>query len=162
MNANIALKAKQLLEDQIDLVDQLTKLLGEEYQILNQANPDGLENLAGEKYNIVTQLEHLNRNWQDLLHALNTEFTLDGISRKMNELDSGKKFELVSLWEKLGELSRGVQQQNIVNGAVVTMRHQVTEQAMKILRGQTMGGSTYGRGGREVNLDVGGNTIAKA
>lgn len=162
MNSNVAAKAKQLMDDQIDLISQLQQLLTEEYATLNHVPVDELERLAGEKQSLVSQLEQINHNWQDMLHALSTEFTLEGIPKKLKEIDSGNAFGLLDRWKKLGELSHEVQKQNRVNSAVVTLRQQVTEQAMNILRGQSVGGTTYGKEGKERSLNTGGHTIAKA
>jgi flagellar biosynthesis/type III secretory pathway chaperone len=121
-----------------------------------------VQKVSDRKQNLVNDLEVLNQSWQDFLRAQKAEFTLEGIRKAILALEQAEPQGLPALWEKLGELSQTCQRQNTINGAVVILRQQVTNQALDILRGQSMGGSTYdNKGGKKPSGGV-GHTIAKA
>lgn len=164
MTTSSSQQAKQLLTEQIDILTDLNELLRLEYDIMNTQNTDEVQKLGDKKQNYVNDLEALNQTWQDFLRSQKAEFTLDGIRNAILKLEKAEKQGLPVLWEKLGDLSQACQKQNTINGAVVILRQQVTQQALDILRGQTMGGnSTYDNKGEQKSS--GGNVgqpIAKA
>ncbi|MDH5545551.1 MAG: flagellar protein FlgN [Gammaproteobacteria bacterium] len=158
-----AQSAKQLLDEQINILTQLSQLLRVEYDLLSTQKPDDLQSYGEQKQNMVNDLEVLNRSWQDFLRAQGCEFTLEGIRKCLVQMDTGATLGLESLWKTLSTLSKDCQQQNMINGAVIALRQQVTQQAMDILRGQSMGGSLYdNKGGHKPGDGSSGHTIAKA
>lgn len=155
--------ARQLLQEQVDALTQLNELLRVEYDVLNTQRSEEVHTLSEKKQNLLLDLEVLNRSWQDFLRGQGAEFTLEGIAKTMETLEKMDSQQLPSLWQQLGELSRTCQQQNTINGAVVTLRQQVTKQALEILRGQSMGGGdVYDNKGGQKSAGGLGHTIAKA
>lgn len=155
--------ARQLLSDQVEILTRLNETLRIEYDIMNTQKTDEVQKISEQKQNLVNDLEALNQNWQDFLRSQKAEFTLKGIRTAILKLEKAEPQKLPMLWEQLGDLSQTCQHQNTINGAVVTLRQQVTQQALEILRGQTMGnGDTYDNKGGQQSSSGLGHTIAKA
>lgn len=155
--------ARQLLSDQVEILTRLNETLRIEYDIMNTQKTDEVQKISEQKQNLVNDLEALNQNWQDFLRSQKAEFTLQGIRTAILKLEKAEPQKLPMLWEQLGDLSQACQHQNTINGAVVTLRQQVTQQALEILRGQTMGGgNTYDSKGGQQSSGGPGHTIAKA
>ena len=153
---------KGLLEAQVDAATALTLQLRIEYDLLkaNKLTSPSLEEVAAQKQDQVDRLEQANRQWQDVLNQAGVPITLDDIHAFLSQKDAEDQLGLETTFEKLSELSREIQKQNIVNGTVLNLRYQATEQLLSIMTGKEKE-VVYGPEGKQTS-GGGGNTIAEA
>ncbi len=154
--------ANALLEKQLMLSEKLITLLKRESDVLNLRNVESLEELASEKQPIVLDIDTLNQHWLSLLELEGATLDANGISRFLKEYDNQKMTSISTLWEKLLTMAKECQRLNAINGATLSLRNQVTQQIMSILRGHIPGDSLYDLQGSEKPNYAGGRSIAKA
>lgn len=165
MASTFASQAKQVLEQQIALAQSLLNIMRREYDTLRQSGPTELQEFTDNKNKLVAELELVNLSWQTLLKSANVEFTQDGIRKALDKADNDPAKNLSVLWDTLANTAKECQKQNAINGAVITLRSQVTDQALAILRGQSLAETTYDPSGKQQygsGSNTGGHTIAKA
>jgi len=152
----------RILNAQVQLSAELLSLLKQEYEVLSSTNLDNLENLASQKKPIVVDLDNLGRAWEILLKNKGVELSADGIGRFLNEFDNVNNTQLQAAWISLQEKAKECQKKNIVNGSVISMRHQTTQQTLSLLRGQRPEERLYNHYGAESNTLSNGKSLAKA
>ncbi len=162
MSNNFASTARTLLEQQIAVTGDLVSTLQTEYNILKKVDTGDLASLSQQKQSLIDQLETLSQQWLGLLLDDQTEITAEGIRAHLQAADPDNSLRLLPLWEQLGQLARECQRQNQVNGAVLVVRQQATQQALDILRGMPPEGqASYGPQGT-TRTTAPGVTIGKA
>jgi flagella synthesis protein FlgN len=166
MADSFASMAAPLLNKQVEVAAGLLEKLQLEYGLLKKEEEGDLEALSKEKLVFVNELEVLSQQWLASLQALRITITLDGIHDALQSHDPDGQHQLVSSWEKLGELASECQRQNTVNGAIVAVQEQTTQAALDILRGKVPGeDSTYSSKGRSSgysNPSGAGGSLGKA
>jgi len=154
--------ARALIEKQLMLTEKLNTLLQREFDVLHMRNTDSLDVLASEKQPIILDIDTLNQHWLSLLELEGAKLDVDGISTYLKTYDTKKSTQVFPLWQSLLNQAKESQRLNTINGATLTLRNQVTQQAMSILRGHTPGDSLYNIQGSETPNYAGGRSIAKA
>lgn len=152
----------RILTAQVQLSGDLLALLQQEYEILCTAKLDNLENLVEQKKPIMVDLENLGCAWELLLKNRNVELSMEGISQFLNKFDHEHNTELLSAWTTLLEKTRLCKEKNTVNGTVINIRNQATQQVLALLRGQKPEDRMYNHHGCESSLSTGGKSLAKA
>lgn len=152
----------RVLDAQHKLSDDLLNLLQQEYDALCGTNVEILETISAEKRPIVTDLENLGRAWEVLLKNKGIELTAEGILQFLIEFDAVNSTELADRWQQLRETAKSCQKKNTVNGSIVAMRHQSTQQIINLLHGRTPEERLYNNSGGESSTYSGGNSLAKA
>lgn len=152
----------RILDAQIRLSGELLSLLKQEYEVLNGTNVESLTELANQKKPIVVDMENLSRAWEVLLKNKGVELSAKGIERFLQEFDAVNNTQLQTAWSSLQDKARECQKKNIVNGSVIAMRNQTTQQAIAVLRGRKPEERLYNHYGAESSTYAGGNSLAKA
>lgn len=151
METSFAQSAQRLLGEQVTLTDKLVHLLQDEYEVLKHRDAGNLDDITQQKQQLVEMLEIANHQWQDALHKSHIKITLAEISEGLRQCDPENKYDLLSAWEQLAQLAKECQRQNMVNGAILVLRQQATQQTLDILRGKLPGEDTYGPAGHTKN-----------
>lgn len=163
MQAQFAQTAKKLLDEQLETTIRINALLSTEHDILSTRNTENLAATVREKKLHVEHLEKLNQSWQQTLRLVKTKFTLKGIETTLTKADPQGKFDLVTRWQELGKQAKECQRLNLINGATIELRQQVTEQVLSMLRGQAAESHTYSPKGIAYNSQpTTGGQIAEA
>jgi len=163
MEAQFVKTAKKLLDEQRETAVRLNEILILEHDILSARNTEELETTVQQKKLHVEHLEKLNQSWQQTLRLVKTKFTLKGIESTLTKADPKGTHELVACWKELGLLAKECQRLNLINGATIALRQQVTEQMLAMLRGQPTESHTYGPKGTSYNTGpTTGGQIAEA
>lgn len=152
----------RVLDAQVKLSKELLSLLKQEYDVLNGNNVDMLENLSTQKKPIVADLENLGQAWFILLKNKGVELSGEGISRFILEFDKVNGTDLQSAWKSLRAHAEECNKKNLVNGSVIAMRYQTTQQAINVLRGRRPEDRLYDNYGAEASTYTAGKSIAKA
>ena len=158
--ADFAPHAYQLLTDQLKETQTLLDLLNQEYDVLKQRQTDNLEAISQQKQLAIDALEQLNQQWQTVLRDNNIKIDITLITQALRHADDQSAQGLLPLWESLGKLAKECQRQNQINGAVLLLRQQVTQQTLNLLRGQSNEGTYDTKGQRKPGGE--GHSLAKA
>lgn len=161
MDQDFANAARPLLEQQLSVTTELLTTLQTEYKVLKQMDSCDLTSISQQKQTLIDQLEGLSQAWLGLLLDTQAEITSEGIRAHLQAADPQETLQLLPLWQQLGEQARECQRQNQVNGAILVVRQQATQQALDILRGMPEGQPTYGPKGTS-GSGVPGLSIGKA
>ncbi len=163
MQVQFAQTAKKLLDEQLETTLRINALLSTEHDILSARNTENLATTVQEKKLHIEHLEKLNQSWQQTLRLVKTKFTLKGITTTLSKADPQGEYGLLTRWQKLGQQAKECQRLNLINGATIELRQQVTEQMLSMLRGQAAESHTYNPKGIAYNSQpTTGGQIAKA
>ena len=118
-------KLKELIANQIDLINELLDLLGHEQQILVNQNLEPLQSLTESKTPLVNQLNNYHQQYLSLLNSNGLNPT-DGIAKSANS-------ELKNLWGQLLEISAQAKETNRINGLLINRLLNQNQQKQSIL-----------------------------
>ena len=150
------------LEKQQALTKQLLNLLKQEYKTLNTNYVDPLDEIITDKQPLIIELDALNQHWLSLIAAESIETSPEGIETFLKNYDKTNNTALLKQWLELHTMAKDCQKTNTVNGTIIALRYQSTQQTLSILKGQLPGDSTYDpQGNNSVGYSA-GNAIAKA
>lgn len=152
----------RILNAQLRLSDELISLLKQEYEVLNTLHVENLHDLATQKKPVIVDMENLSQAWSILLRNKGVELSQEGIERFLIEFDNVNGTELQRAWNSLLNKAKECQKKNAINGSVIYMRHQTTQQTLAVLRGNKSEGQLYNHFGNEASTYVSGKTLAKA
>ena len=150
------------LEKQQALTKQLLNLLKQEYKTLNTNYVDPLDEIIRDKQPLIVELNALNQHWLSLIAAESVETSPEGIEKFLKSYDKANSTALLNQWLDLQTMAKDCQKTNTVNGTIIALRYQSTQQTLSILKGQMPGDSTYDPQGNNSAGYSGGNAIAKA
>jgi len=150
------------LEKQKTLTKQLLNLLKQEYKTLNTNYVDPLDEIISDKQPLIVELNTLNQHWLSLIAAESVEVSPEGIENFLKKYDKANHTTLLNQWLDLQTMAKDCQKTNTVNGTIIALRYQSTQQTLSILKGQMPGDSTYDPQGNNNGGYSGGNAIAKA
>lgn len=136
---------ENLLTGQLEVVAVLRQILLDEFEILSQNSPEGLEDLLAKKQEALSKLA----TSDDALRAMLGEHGLaddaPGLEQLFSRLDSSGRLQ--RHWDRLAALLRECETQNQTNGGLVELSQQQVELALNVLRGETQSAPTYGADG---------------
>ena len=120
MNSNATTQMDAVLAEQIRCAEAMLAALDRENQALLEGNTDGLNLVGAEKVQLMESLETLERE-----------------RRLMAQIpaDSGGYQSEQPHWKRLLELMEECRKRNERNGALVNLRREQVDQALKVLRG---------------------------
>ncbi len=163
MEAPFIKTAKKLLDEQVASAIRINELLTIEHDLLSARDTDKLAATVHEKKLHVEHLEKLNQSWLQTLQLVNTTLTLKGIETTLKNADPQGEHGLLTQWKELRQHAKECQQLNLINGATITLRQQVTGQVLSMLRGQSLKLETYGpKGSAYTSGPTTGGQIAEA
>lgn len=137
---------RRLMDEQMDLAGHLREVLKQEYAILSQATPEGLDALLPEKQSALERLLQADTALHDVLKQHGLDGDAKDIEQLMRLLDPAGG--LAASWRRLADVLNECETQNQTNGSLVEMSRQQVELALNVLRGETPATSTYGSNGQ--------------
>jgi flagellar biosynthesis/type III secretory pathway chaperone len=133
-----------LFELEHESVTELLRILRDERRALMGHDAQVIERIAREKLRHLSDIEDWGRKRDALLRNAGYANTREGIERYLAEQHDA---ELNGRWRALECLLQECQQQNEVNGGVVSLSRRQVQRALAILRGLPAGQGLYDAGG---------------
>ena len=144
MNQFIEELKKLLKQDIVDLI-ALNSLLEQEKITLTTRNTQKINKLAEHKSQTVSQLESRAKLKAKLIANSGLGIRPGQVEKKLSELHDE---ELMSLWKDSRSKLSDCQQQNTVNGNIISQSCQRVTKLMGIIRGQGKSPNLYGQQGK--------------
>ena len=104
----------------------------------------------------------INQNWLSLLENAGVELSVERITRFLVDYDKKHDTRLHSYWGTLQQQAKDCQRKNTINGSIIALRQQATQQTLAILRGQSLDDKLYDPYGNKSSTNVSRHTLAKA
>lgn len=124
-----------LLRDMYEALTELSLVLENENQALENTEIDKLQKAATDKERLSSQLEKLEGQRVKLLQSANVELDKASMSRFIIDSAGSSADSLTSIWEMVEELAIKCDKQNRVNGIVIENTKRQTQAALAILKG---------------------------
>ena len=122
----------QLLQREVNHVQNLMHSLEQEYAALAEQHTSTLEEVVRKKQETIRELEHIGRQRESLLAAMNTS-TEEQLNNAANTPTGNK--QLSALWNELVLLAEKCQEMNRINGSIVELVSRQSRHAIDILHG---------------------------
>ncbi|MFP5344536.1 MAG: flagellar protein FlgN [Gammaproteobacteria bacterium] len=156
--AELKQRMTMLFELEIESVTELLRILDDERDALMKHDPHVIEQIAQKKLRHLDDIEDWGRKRDALLRSAGYPCTREGIMRYLAEhTDTG----LDGHWRALEQLLHQCQQQNEVNGGVVSLSRRHVQRALGILRGLPAEQSLYNAAGNAEEIPF-SKTLATA
>lgn len=136
---------KKLLKQDIVDLTSLNSLLEQEKITLTTRNTQKINQIAEHKSQTVTQLESRAKLKAKLMASSGLGIRPGQVEEKLASLNDQ---ELMSLWQDSRDKLTECQQQNSVNGSVISQSRQRVTKLMSIIRGQNKAPNLYGQQGK--------------
>lgn len=136
---------KKLLKQDIADLIALNSLLEQEKITLTTRNTQKINQLAAHKSQTVTQLESRAKLKAKLMTSSGLGIRPGQVEEKLAELNDS---ELMKLWQESREKLSTCQQQNTINGSIISQSRQRVSKLMTIIRGQNNTPNLYGQQGK--------------
>jgi len=140
-----------MLRRHIDQVTTLSELLLQEYTALRDSQAEEIVQLAQEKSVLLMALKDLEIEQQQFLRSVLVSDENVQLATAIEKIAPQNPQALLSLNEELKKLAKQCHKQNQINGIVIGLRQQFTDNSLAILRGQNPAAATqliYGRDGQ--------------
>ena len=124
-----------LLQEETVALAALCDSLCQEYAALKAHNLDALKQAASKKQVCTDHLQTLLEQQAHHLHQHGFAANADGISACLASATAAERAPLETLWTALQEVASRAQQQNKINGAIITASRSHIERALCILQG---------------------------
>lgn len=153
---------EQVLLLQIAAAEKMAQALINENQALIKRDASAIENHTRTKNELSDVLATLTLQQQKLLTQAGLSLSRAGIDKFIAAAPQTQKKGLQDTFHRLHQLLEQCQQQNLINGNIISANRQAAEMALAILRGHHQPGPTlYNANGQTPSADQ-GNTLAKA
>ena len=154
--------AKDSLEKQLEATKKLLNLLKQEYKVYHTNSVEPLDNIISGKQPLIVELDLLNQHWLTLVAAESIETNPEAISTFLKKCDEKNNTSISVQWVDLQNMAKDCQKINTINGTIIALRFQSTQQTLSILKGQVPGDAVYDPQGNNTSGYTGGNALAKA
>lgn len=153
-------RLNELLRAEYDCAGRLLSVLQTEADALLARNLDALEQLIGEKHQLMRHFEELDAEKQHLLQSNGYRTDQSGIEACIAWCDPTG--QLLRGWKSLMERVAHCQQQNRINGVTLESSRRHAQHALSILRGQPPASDLYNPTGLTTQPGAAGRSLAKA
>lgn len=136
---------KKLLKQDIVDLTSLKSILDQEKQTLTTRDTVKINQLAEHKSQTVAQLESRAKLKAQLMSKSGLGIRPGQVEEKLKTLQDN---ELMELWQVSREKLANCQEQNQVNGSIITQSRQRITKLMTIIRGQNKAPNLYGQQGK--------------
>ena len=136
-----------ILKDEIEHVSLLKESLCAETKILEENDPQALNEITERKQWLVNTIAELDEKRSDLLRNAGYSADPAGTEAFISNLADTDSNMINPLWQELLKLTADCQRQNIINGSIIgnSLRH--FNQAIALLTGQDTNAETYSPSG---------------
>tara|TARA_R110001592_G_scaffold60539_1_gene184147 strand:+ start:3211 stop:3684 length:474 start_codon:yes stop_codon:yes gene_type:complete len=141
---------KDLLKQDIIDLSALKSLLEQEKITLTTRNTQKINQLAEHKSQTVAQLESRAKLKAKLMSNSGLGIRPGQVEEKLSSLNDQ---ELMSLWQISRDQLNECQQQNAVNGSIISQSRQRVTKLMTIIRGQNKTPNLYGQQGKSQSFN---------
>lgn len=153
-------RLNELLRAEYDCAGRLQSILQSEAEALVTRNLDALEQLVGEKHQLMQRFEQLDCDKHQLLKSHGYGVDQAGIEACIAWCDATG--QLLRGWKSLMERVSHCQQLNRVNGVTLDASRRHAQHALNILRGQSPLPDLYSPAGMTSQPGSAGRSLAKA
>ncbi len=140
----------QLLENEAELVSRFVEVLKKEQIALKAGDTPALPDLESEKTGLVEQLNAIDNHRNSFLLAFGFSSDRDGTQGWLSA--NPTNLRAAKAWERLLKLTAEAREINILNGQLIAMRLNITNQALEILTQQARKSVLYGKDGQTSQL----------
>lgn len=140
---------QQLVTDQ-QIGEQLSAVLAQERDALEQRDYATFEQQLADKQRLVAELEQRTHERRDWLRQHGCPDELHALTRAEHE-----RPEIAARWRQLADHWRECQQANQINEQICQRTRLVVGRLLDIMRGEPQGGTTYDASGSARRLDSG-------
>ncbi|UZE97759.1 flagella synthesis protein FlgN [Alkalimarinus alittae] len=151
-------RLKTLLQEDIQDLTRLSEILNKERTALKERSNAAIQELAIDKSTCIKSIEHRAKAKALLFVDAGYQIKKGEFEKVIAEIPDES---LQSLWRKVNVGLRFCQDQNTINGKVVSHSLKRVNKLMDIVRGQSNKPNLYGSSGKESTIG-GLNSIAKA
>ena len=143
---NIINEVEQIIQQELNCLLQLDKLMALEYEAIKHSRADDLSRLLEQKNPLIIHLQELDKKRNHVLICNSMTPTL----KVFNELIENSSSELLkNNWKELKEQLSQCKNNNELNGRLIHMRKNNNESILKILLGNRhVSSETYSSSGR--------------
>ena len=141
---------KKLIKQDIVDLTALNSILEQEKVTLTTSNTQKISKLAEHKSQTVAQLESRAKAKAKLMSNSGMGIRPGQVEEKLSEL---KDDVLMSLWQESRNKLNDCQQQNVVNGSIISQSRQRVTKLMSIIRGQHKAPNLYGQQGKSQSFN---------
>ena len=136
---------QQLLRQEVSCAERLAQLLAEERDQLTSGDPDTLIGITEDKAELLKELDRWVAAHEGFLQARRLPPGKQGSEAFLRTLP--ERAQEWGLWRRLQEIAAVCRDGNEINGGIVTLGHARVRRALDLLRGTSVGTTTYGRAG---------------
>lgn len=148
-----------ILSSEVEGVQGLLNLLEEEYELLQQPDPQPLEEVTQRKQQQIEKLSTAMARQNSFLRDQDLPLNRQGIETFLEQCAPDSP--LHEQWSELERQLASSQKQNEVNGVILTQSRQQISNALNLLQGLPRGQSTYGPSG-EARTDPSNKLLGSA
>lgn len=149
------------LAREIVISGRLLENLRDENAALSGNDPERIGQVAGNKQQTLAELEALDREREDLLHAAGFRNGRETPEDYITRCDPQQQTTILRNWRRLIELAEACQRQNTINGALIQSGLRHTRHALSLLQGQPATETTaYGPRG-QLSAGFSGHSLGK-
>lgn len=141
---------KKLLKQDIVDLGALHSVLDQEKNTLTTRNTQKINKLAEHKSQLVAQLESRSKLKATLMAKSGMGIRPGHVEEKLSELHDQ---DLMQLWKESRDKLSACQEQNSVNGSIISQSRQRVSKLMTIIRGQHKTPNLYGQQGKSQSFN---------
>ena len=149
----------RLLLSEATCLKQLLKTLKQEHEVLISGDVDALLKTTENKQQLLHKLECHMDSVNGFVRKEGLGVDIAALQEVIEKLPANNPLQ--KQWLTLQQLSKECQDQNEINGGIVTLNQRHTREALNILKGNQSTGDTYGKQGTANSSALSG-TLAKA
>ena len=127
-------RLNELLQQEVDAVNSLNKLLADEERAIAARDADAMERLGGEKQSLLNDLGTCHLEHAKLLEGAALSDDRNGLATAMQQC-AGSAHDISTIWQQLQELLTQCQRQNQINGRLLASGQLSTQRALAVLLG---------------------------
>jgi len=154
---------RDLLTQQVQLLNKLDAVLGDEHALLERKQLDRLSEITDMKSRLLDELRHLELTQYELLKAesANPSVQIPSLKRLLAELPQYSDTSVQALFDKLGILANKCRDQNTINGMLIHSRRKINLQILSAFKGKAAdaAATTYGRNGVASAIPFSGTNV---
>lgn len=153
---------KEILRQEVDAATALLQTLQDEYAALGGRDSDRVEAIVATKKEHIAALERLSQQQVLTLQHAGYALDSDGLQCYVEHHDRDGRQQLWPLLDRVRGLLTACKEQNELNGRLVVLGRQYTQQALALLRGEEPGAPCYAPKGLNAPPAPGKRMLAKA
>ncbi|GGC07819.1 hypothetical protein GCM10011352_37660 [Marinobacterium zhoushanense] len=143
-----------LIEQGVELLRELEKLLQEERSALEQRDLEAIQRATSSKESLLAAIHENFTARHTLLSNLGVELSAEGWERYLKTLPGENALKLGELWQTLADALAQVQQESTVNQQIILRGQESTERLLNLLQGKNQKSQLYGSSGKSNNFST--------